>query len=106
VSEAYEADLAALVPKAVLVLRAHLGEGDQVNPDAWRAALSSSTPSAAHPSGPKLFIEMPQTEEEVRALSWPDLQAVAERLLADLPTDAMPITTHSTAVGKPTRTPD
>jgi hypothetical protein len=27
------------VPKSLQVLKKHLGEGDEVNPDAWRAAL-------------------------------------------------------------------
>jgi hypothetical protein len=39
VEEARQAALDELVPKALKVLKAHLGEGDEVNPDAWRAAL-------------------------------------------------------------------
>jgi hypothetical protein len=40
--------LQVLVPKALLVLGKHLGEGDEVNADAWRAAVRIlSTPSGA-----------------------------------------------------------
>ena len=39
VEEARQAALDELVPRALKVLRAHLGEGDEVNADAWRAAL-------------------------------------------------------------------
>jgi hypothetical protein len=39
VEEARQAALEELTPKALRVLRAHLGEGDEVNPHAWRAAL-------------------------------------------------------------------
>ena len=39
VEEARQAALEALIPKSLQVLRAHLGDGDAVNPDAWRAAL-------------------------------------------------------------------
>jgi len=36
---ARRAALEELIPKSLQVLRAHLGDGDTVNPDAWRAAL-------------------------------------------------------------------
>jgi len=39
VEEARQAALEELIPKSLQVLRAHLGDGDTVNPDAWRAAL-------------------------------------------------------------------
>jgi hypothetical protein len=39
VEEARHAALDRLTPKALRVLEAHLGEGDEVNPDSWRAAL-------------------------------------------------------------------
>ena len=39
VEEARQAALEELIPKSLQVLRAHLGEGDSVNPEAWRAAL-------------------------------------------------------------------
>jgi hypothetical protein len=39
VAEARQAALDRLTPKALKVLEAHLGEGDEANPDAWRAAL-------------------------------------------------------------------
>jgi hypothetical protein len=39
VEEARQDALDRLVPKALRVLEAQLGEGDEVNPDAWRAAL-------------------------------------------------------------------
>jgi hypothetical protein len=39
VEEARQAALEELTPKALKVLKAHLGEGDEVNPHAWRAAL-------------------------------------------------------------------
>src|SRR5438874_13679147 len=55
--EARAKALEELVPKALKVLTAHLGEGDEMNPEAWRAALRvfehafGRAPEQAEPEG-------------------------------------------------------
>jgi hypothetical protein len=86
VEEARRVALEELVPKSLQVLRAHLGEGDAVNPDAWRAALRvfehafGRAPEQAEP-----VIELPATVEAVRAMGWREMEVLAGRLIQDVP---------------------
>jgi hypothetical protein len=78
VEEARAVALEALVPKAVQVLRAHLGEGDEVNPAAWRAALRVF--EHAYGRAPEAVDEplaFPDTEEAIQALSWEQMKLLA-----------------------------
>jgi hypothetical protein len=54
-SRSRQAALGELVPRPLKVLKAHLGEGEEVNPDAWRAVLRIE-------DGPKHRLQSLQTE--------------------------------------------
>jgi hypothetical protein len=78
VEEARAAALEALVPKAVQVLRAHLGQGDEVNPAAWRAALRVF--EHAYGRAPEAVDEpmaFPDSDEALATLSWEHMKAIA-----------------------------
>jgi hypothetical protein len=83
VEEAREAALDRLTPKALKVLEAHLGEGNDVNPDAWRAALRVF--EHAYGRAPdKVEVEddwIPQTPDEVSRLSTKQLAALLGRTI-------------------------
>jgi hypothetical protein len=83
-AEARERALKALVPPAVAALRAHLGDGD---PAAWRAGLRVL--ELAYGSAPPPATEdvpVPATSEDVTNLGWSQMQILAARLIADIPT--------------------
>jgi hypothetical protein len=83
VDEARQAALEELVPKALKVLRAHLGEGDEVNPAAWRAALRvfehayGRVPERVEPEDDWI----PQTPDDVSRLSTKQLAALLGRTI-------------------------
>jgi hypothetical protein len=84
VEEARATALEELVPKAVLVLRAHLGEGDEVNPAAWRAALRVF--EHAYGRAPEAVDEpvpFPDSPEALAALSWEQMKLLAIGLADD-----------------------
>src|SRR5262245_25104181 len=75
VEEAREAALEQLVPKAVLVLRTHLGQGDEVNPAAWRAALRVFEHAYGRaPESAGEATTFPDSEEGVLALTWEQMK--------------------------------
>jgi hypothetical protein len=66
------------------VLRAHLGEGDEVNPGAWRAALRVF--EHAYGRAPEAVDEpmsFPDSEEALAALSWEQMKVLAVSLVAE-----------------------
>jgi hypothetical protein len=82
--EARATALEALVPPAIASLRAHLGDGD---PAAWRAGLRVL--ELAYGSAPPPATEdvpVPATSEDVTNLGWSQMQILAARLIADIPT--------------------
>jgi hypothetical protein len=67
------------------VLRAHLGEGEGVNPHAWRAALRVFE----HPYGraPEQAVEpdgLPDDPSEIENLSWVRMRVLAARYSEEL----------------------
>jgi hypothetical protein len=79
------AALEELTPRALKVLRAHLGEDDQVNPHAWRAALRIF--EHAYGRAPEQLLEpdeLPENPEDVEALSWDRLRSLAARYSVEL----------------------
>jgi hypothetical protein len=85
IEEARQAALDKLVPKALEVLDAHLGDGNDVNPDAWRAALRvfehqfGRAPEQVDEGG--VFAE---PADEIAGLSWMQLRIMAARLVGEL----------------------
>jgi hypothetical protein len=91
VEEARKAALEELVPKAVLVLRAHLGEGDEVNPGAWRAALRLFEHAFGRaPEAVEEPIRLPDSEEAILALSWREMTSLAATYAAELSVNHLP----------------
>jgi len=91
--EARQAALEDLVPAAIKSLQAHLGDGD---PAAWRAALRVF--EHAFGRAPEQVIDgfsLPESSDEVGRLSWVQMQILASRLLADVPTKTA-VTTEPT----------
>jgi hypothetical protein len=85
VEEARQAALDELTPKALKVLRAHLGEDDEVNPHAWRAALrvfehayGRAPEQASEPDG------LPDDPAEIENLSWVRMRVLAARYSEEL----------------------
>ena len=89
--EAREAALEALIPPAIASLRAHLGEGD---PAAWRAALRVFEHAFGRaPEQSAEALRLPESADDVRRLSWVQMQLLAARLVEDMPVveTAMPV---------------
>ena len=94
-AEARERALVQLVPPALASIRAHLGDGD---PAAWRAGLRVlELAYGPAPSKPAEDVVLPDNAEDVRALGWRELQLVAARLAAELPTTESADETAATA---------
>jgi len=84
VEEARRIALEELTPKALKVLRAHMGEGDEINPGAWRAALRIFEHQFGRaPEQPLDIVTLPNTAAEIRSLSWAQMQILAAQLLAE-----------------------
>jgi hypothetical protein len=98
VAEAREAALAELVPKALQVLKVHLGEGDEINPASWPAALRLF--EYAYGREPPDGIEnvvLPDSADGMSTLSWLEMRALAVRLVAEPPaTNASGTITNTT----------
>jgi hypothetical protein len=91
VEEARAAALEELVPKAVKVLRAHLGEADEVNPQAWRAALRVFEHAYGRaPDQVEAEEELPQTPDEISRMSTAQLAALLGRSSVPPPSAADP----------------
>jgi hypothetical protein len=83
VDEARERALDELTPRALQVLKLHLGSEDEPNPGAWRAALRIFE----HRFGPAPAsndIAMPTSEDEIAMLSWTEMTVLAARLVNEL----------------------
>jgi hypothetical protein len=66
------------VPKAVRVLQAHLGEGETVNPHAWRAALRVFEHAYGRaPEAVEEPLAFPDTADALQALSWEQMKLLA-----------------------------
>jgi hypothetical protein len=61
------------------VLRAHLGEGDEVNPNAWRAALRVFEHAYGRAPDQVEVEELPQTTDDISRLSTAQLAALLGR---------------------------
>lgn len=84
VEEARATALEALVPKAVQVLQAHLGEGDDVNPGAWRAALRVFEHAFGRaPEAVDEPVPFPDSPEALEALSWEQMKVLAATVAAE-----------------------
>src|SRR5580765_5420005 len=83
VEEARQAALDELVPKALKVLKAHLGEGDEVNPDAWRAALRVFEHQFGRAPEQVEEVVLPTDADGVAALSWQQLQILAATIMRE-----------------------
>jgi hypothetical protein len=78
VEEARQAALEELTPRALKVLTAHLGDGDNVNPDAWRAALRVFDHAYGRaPEQPIDDVGLPDDPDDVSSLSWEQLKILA-----------------------------
>ena len=71
------------MPQALRVLRAHLGEGNNANPDAWRAALKVFEHAFGSPPGEIEEVRMPRSVDEVDQLSWDELLRALEYIQDD-----------------------
>jgi hypothetical protein len=84
--EARERALDELTPRALGVLRDHLGDPENPNPASWKAALAIFAHAyGAAPIKPSESIQLPESASEIAALSWRELQVVAARLLDEPP---------------------
>ena len=83
VEEARQAALDELVPKALKVLKAHLGEGDEVNPDAWRAALRVFEHQFGRAPEQIEEVVLPADADGIAALSWQQMQILAATLMSE-----------------------
>jgi hypothetical protein len=85
VEEARQAALEELTPKALKVLKAHLGEGDEVNPHAWRAALRVFEHAYGRaPEQPFEADGLPQDPDEIAGLSWVRMKILAAKYSEEL----------------------
>jgi hypothetical protein len=97
--EARQAALDELVPKALRVLRAHLGEGDAVNPDAWRAALRVFEHQFGRAPEQIEEVVFPADADAVATLGWRQLQVLAATVVAEPASiEATDVTTNGTNV--------
>jgi hypothetical protein len=83
------------MPKALKVLKAHLGEGDEVNPDAWRAALRVFEHQFGRAPEQVEEVVLPTDADGVAALSWQQLQIIAATIMSE------PLETASNAKSAP-----
>lgn len=82
VEEARAAALEELVPRSLQVLRAHLGDGAEVNPNAWRAALRVFEHAFGRPrEEPQETI--PTDELDLQSMSSSELEALRHRLMSE-----------------------
>jgi hypothetical protein len=85
VEEARRAALEELTPRALKVLRAHLGDRDEVNPHAWRAALRIFEHAYGRaPDQPLEPDDLPEDPDEIANLSWDRLRTLAARYSVEL----------------------
>jgi hypothetical protein len=96
IEEARQAALDRLIPKALKVLEAHLGEGDQVNAEAWRSALRLFEHAFGRPAEPAEQVDL-QTID-VRAMTSAQRETAIARMLEEHPGLAALIP-HSPGVG-------
>lgn len=99
-TERREAALDALVPGSLRALAAHLGDAENPNPAAWRAALKVLElrfgPAAPEPEE----VSLPISADDVTGMSWQQLQLLAARLVVgEAPEHISAITT-----GEPAKT--
>ncbi|HEY1369809.1 MAG TPA: hypothetical protein VGF23_21960 [Gaiellaceae bacterium] len=87
IEEARQAALDKLVPKALKVLEAHLGgDGNDVNPAAWRAALRVFEHQFGRaPEQPDEGGVFAESADEIAGMSWVQLRLMAARLVGELP---------------------
>jgi hypothetical protein len=89
-----------LVPKSLKVLDAHLGEGNDVNPDAWRAALRVF--EHAYGRAPEQVDEggvFAGSADEIAGISWVQLRLMAAQLAGELPDMAGPAPIMAVSAG-------
>lgn len=85
VDEARQAALDELTPKALMVLKAHLGEGDEINPNAWPAALRVFEHAFGRaPEQAAEELALPEVAAQAAALDWRQLRMLARRHDIDL----------------------
>jgi O-acetyl-ADP-ribose deacetylase (regulator of RNase III) len=84
VAEARVKALDELVPRALQVLKVHLGTGDEINANAWPAALRVFEYAFGRevPDGIESVV-LPDSADGISALSWIEMRALAVRLLAE-----------------------
>ena len=86
-TERREATLDALIPASLRCLGAHLGDEQNPNPDAWRAALKllelrfGAAPTEAE------NVSLPVAADDVERMSWQQLQLLAASLITVTATD-------------------
>ena len=99
--EARERALDELTPRALAVLRDHLGDPASPNPGSWKAALAIfSHAYGAAPVTPTEGVRLPDSAGEISTMSWREMQVVAARLLGELaPADAAPVIIEGTVTG-------
>ena len=99
--EARERALDELTPRALAVLRDHLGDPASPNPGSWKAALAIfSHAYGAAPVTPTEGVRLPDSATEVTALTWREMQVVAARVLGELaPAEAAPVIVDDTVTG-------
>jgi hypothetical protein len=82
------------------VLKVHLGEGDEINPASWPAALKLFAYAYGRepPDGIESVV-LPDDADGMSALSWVEMRALAVRLLAEpQATDADGVITNTPPV--------
>lgn len=82
VEEARAAALEELVPRSLQVLRAHLGDGAEANPNAWRAALRVFEHAYGRPRE-ESEETVPTDDLDLQSMSTSELEALRRRLLAE-----------------------
>jgi hypothetical protein len=84
VAEARVKALDELVPRALQVFKMHLGTGDEINANAWPAALRLFEYAFGRepPEGIESVV-LPDSAEGISALSWLEMRALAVKLLAE-----------------------
>ena len=78
--EAREAALDELLPRSMQVLRAHLGDGEDINPQAWRAALRVFEHAFGKPPDEIDEPQQPQTPGDVELMTLDEIHALRARL--------------------------
>lgn len=70
------------MPRSLKVLKAHLGDGDRINPDAWRAALRVFEHAYGKPREEPEEL-LPLDDLDLTTLTNDELHALRRRLLAE-----------------------